>query len=190
MRKGSNTITPSPPRKASMGPQHESCGKQQTARKGLGLEAASMGPQHESCGKPTSGTPSCSPRRPLQWGRNMRVAESRGGPNVHVAGDAASMGPQHESCGKFPEDDPSKQEEELQWGRNMRVAERPAGVPWAPGGTWLQWGRNMRVAESNPPAPCVDGKDHASMGPQHESCGKPAPQEPAAPKGSFNGAAT
>ncbi len=59
----------------------------------------------------------------------------------------------------------------LQWGRNMRVAESATirlndGVKIK-----LQWGRNMRVAESRFFAP---DPPHwrASMGPQHESCGK------------------
>ncbi len=36
---------------ASMGPQHESCGKKLTRQKIPKIEKASMGPQHESCGK-------------------------------------------------------------------------------------------------------------------------------------------
>ena len=57
-----------------------------------------MGPQHESCGK--RALPKDIVRWvDLQWGRNMRVAES----NVRVW--LAQDGPV------------------LQWGRNMRVAE-------------------------------------------------------------------
>ena len=60
----------------------------------------------------------------LQWGRNMRVAESSS-----VAGNIHST-----RC--F-----------LQWGRNMRVAESTAATACRFIALYLQWGRNMRVAE-------------------------------------------
>ena len=36
----------------------------------------------------------------LQWGRNMRVAESAQFAQDVLRGGSPSMGPQHESCGK------------------------------------------------------------------------------------------
>ena len=57
-----------------------------------------MGPQHESCGKLITEVDRLVDEK-LQWGRNMRVAESK---------DPRSL---------------KEIEEGLQWGRNMRVAE-------------------------------------------------------------------
>ncbi len=81
-----------------------------------------MGPQHESCGKEMKAYWKKKSAE-LQWGRNMRVAESavgRRGKNARWA----SMGPQHESCGKRDNLLSKLWQSELQWGRNMRVAER------------------------------------------------------------------
>ncbi len=58
-----------------MGPQHESCGKYTQAQCSRLASAASMGPQHESCGKMVQQLPT-ETEGELQWGRNMRVAES------------------------------------------------------------------------------------------------------------------
>ncbi len=62
-------------------------------------DIASMGPQHESCGKQHAERANNHIDIWLQWGRNMRVAESA----VQQINDRAAY--------------------ELQWGRNMRVAE-------------------------------------------------------------------
>ncbi len=68
----------------------------------------------------------------LQWGRNMRVAESK--EQVRAGKKSlASMGPQHESCGKVALVAKPAYGEKLQWGRNMRVAESCKGA-CAPGG--------------------------------------------------------
>ncbi len=64
------------------------------------------------------------------------------------------------------------QAEELQWGRNMRVAESSCGTTVQIAATTLQWGRNMRVAESITYTKGTAISCAASMGPQHESCGK------------------
>ena len=58
----------------------------------------SMGPQHESCGKPPV-LPTALGEIGLQWGRNMRVAES-----IEWTEAVRVL-------------------KGLQWGRNMRVAE-------------------------------------------------------------------
>ena len=64
---------------ASMGPQHESCGKMSSPDPKEAQIPASMGPQHESCGKAIV-VVVVAEGATLQWGRNMRVAEStRGG---------------------------------------------------------------------------------------------------------------
>ncbi len=51
MRKGALIVAAGWGAKASMGPQHESCGKYEYKMRGWGRCKASMGPQHESCGK-------------------------------------------------------------------------------------------------------------------------------------------
>ncbi len=58
----------------------------------------------------------------LQWGRNMRVAESSTACQF-ISTRRASMGPQHESCGKKKKRKRVFPLKKLQWGRNMRVAE-------------------------------------------------------------------
>ncbi len=106
-----------------------------------------MGPQHESCGKVAVMVDVVRIDR-LQWGRNMRVAER---------------------CIRMM---PASPLSRLQWGRNMRVAESIITALAVCSEPLLQWGRNMRVAESLLD-PLVGSERHdASMGPQHESCGK------------------
>ena len=87
---------------SSMGPQHDSCGRQ--AGKGGERErvASSMGPQHDSCGRRGSGVVLSKPIL-LQWGRNMIVAEGRDADGTADQRDDASMGPQHDSCGRLTE---------------------------------------------------------------------------------------
>ena len=107
---------------------------------------ASMGPQHDSCGREA---PPMSHIRvgKLQWGRNMIVAEGENvacrecqcqllqwGRNMIVAeGDMAYL----VRCVDV----------ELQWGRNMIVAEGGEDVRGDSAEATLQWGRNMIVAE-------------------------------------------
>ena len=65
-------------RGASMGPQLDSCGRPRARhKKGVG-HVASMGPQLDSCGRRPMRTP-IPDRPPLQWGRNLTVAEGGGG---------------------------------------------------------------------------------------------------------------
>ena len=197
----------------SMGPQHESCGKL------YGQYLWYLKMFHLQWGRNMRVAERKLPvsRKQwsicLQWGRNMRVAE-----RTHVErvrpGDLPSMGPQHESCGKAAMIRSSMfLWVVLQWGRNMRVAERgsaPGRSAWHLGLQWgrnmrvaespsaaidrrswrfLQWGRNMRVAESG--SSDHDAAPHApSMGPQHESCGKPICSAALAARSAFNGAAT
>ena len=82
----------------------------------------SMGPQHESCGKSVIDQ-YVARAVSLQWGRNMRVAESRPVGGHTRARRETSMGPQHESCGKYVGTVDIVIAVQLQWGRNMRVAE-------------------------------------------------------------------
>ena len=131
---------------ASMGPQLDSCGRNQNQNRPLpGL--ASMGPQLDSCGRPRG------PRRPrahgpaLQWGRNLIVAEGRY--SFTSSGNRSA----------------------LQWGRNLIVAEGPSGFWPTSGGSRLQWGRNLIVAEGGRTwIRCR--RRRASMGPQLDSCGR------------------
>ena len=58
-----------------------------------------MGPQHESCGKSKKWI-EVKTGTGLQWGRNMRVAESMRDARKKATFLKPSMGPQHESCGK------------------------------------------------------------------------------------------
>ena len=84
----------------------------------------------------------------LQWGRNMIVAEG-------LVLD--------EFCATL---------DRLQWGRNMIVAEGLGPRCYQARRILLQWGRNMIVAEGHLRGHRQDQPDHASMGPQHDSCGR------------------
>ena len=135
--------------------------------------------------------------KPLQWGRNLIVAEGREWPvggywvtvlqwgrNLIVAEGAlslrqtsdrckASMGPQLDSCGRLTAPPFFKTLIWLQWGRNLIVAEGFKKVALCLALTELQWGRNLIVAEGADRA--LYGHDfEASMGPQLDSCGRPA----------------
>ena len=61
---------------ASMGPQHDSCGRRRRRLRARADRRASMGPQHDSCGR-------------------------RGAAHVDDLAHDASMGPQHDSCGRM-----------------------------------------------------------------------------------------
>ena len=117
--------------------------------------------------------------RSLQWGRNMRVAESQDhrraprhrnpsmGPQHESCGKRRvaqgagvmglpSMGPQHESCGKphdhaglRPRHVPSMGPQHESCGKYVEP------LAFYDGGSDLQWGRNMRVAERRS---CLGGR--------------------------------
>ena len=108
-----------------MGPQLDSCGRNERDEI-IRLDIhASMGPQLDSCGRFTS-MPRCSlAPETLQWGRNLIVAEGIRPTMAHTVRNPS-----------------------LQWGRNLIVAEgcrRAKASP--PYGYGLQWGRNLIVAE-------------------------------------------
>ena len=83
---------------ASMGPQHLSCGNGPSGKAQTAACSASMGPQHLSCGN--SGTP---PRGQPPYDRFNGAAASQLRKykvrDLREVKDAASMGPQHLSCG-------------------------------------------------------------------------------------------
>ena len=60
--------------RASMGPQHDSCGREAMLVRRVPQVRASMGPQHDSCGR-CQMLVERGRQRQLQWGRNMIVAE-------------------------------------------------------------------------------------------------------------------
>ena len=86
----------------------------------------SMGPQHDSCGRDKAGPAMAALRTHLQWGRNMIVAEGARGYAAHSYARLPSMGPQHDSCGRVNGFVLGPAREYLQWGRNMIVAEGPS----------------------------------------------------------------
>ena len=106
-----------------MEPQLEGCGKLVVERVGAEQGLASMEPQLEGCGKADLLATSLK-MPPLQWSRNLRVAERR--MRCRYLGGI----------------------DKLQWSRNLRVAERAALTGKTPSEDLLQWSRNLRVAES------------------------------------------
>ncbi len=108
-------------------------------------------------------------RDPLQWGRDLEVAES------HWVGKLPLVV-------RMP----------LQWGRDLEVAES-RDCRWLAGfdGRLLQWGRDLEVAESRKEWHLHAHLDNASMGPRLGSRGKLRLHElPSRKRTSFNGAAT
>ena len=108
---------------------------------------------------------------PLQWGRNMRVAESSSRIQGTFPGNT-SMGPQHESCGKhhLPEADALQERTSMGPQHESCGKLNKAIIDLAQ--AKLQWGRNMRVAERSSSFTPQMAPVMTSMGPQHESCGK------------------
>ena len=84
---------------------------------------------------------------PLQWGRNLIVAE---GVIVNLTKSSVLL---------------------LQWGRNLIVAEGPILTSTSASLDELQWGRNLIVAEGSHLGPTLN-EPGASMGPQLDSCGR------------------
>ena len=86
-------------------------------------QKASMGPRLVSRGKPVRNRKGKEILLPLQWGRDLLVAERL---REGVKANAVSM---------------------LQWGRDLLVAEssRPNSIPIS--ARLLQWGRDLLVAE-------------------------------------------
>ena len=82
-----------------MEPQLEGCGKKKKGKKFKPDAGASMEPQLEGCGKSKERLHAGGRSRPLQWSRNLRVAES--------------------STKQTTRQRPGT----LQWSRNLRVAE-------------------------------------------------------------------
>ena len=68
---------PGPRSRASMGPQLDSCGRVEVRFVELSLETASMGPQLDSCGRRPAGEALPLAKALLQWGRNLTVAEGK-----------------------------------------------------------------------------------------------------------------
>ena len=133
-----------------------------------------------------------APQEPLQWGRNLTVAEGseygvkvstryqllQWGRNLTVA-EGALINPVQ----------PLK--DALQWGRNLTVAEGASAGTRRPPIPRLQWGRNLTVAEGVGLNALIEHAHAASMGPQLDSCGRRDITGEAADEGScFNGAAT
>ena len=134
---------------------------------------ASMGPQLDSCGR-WHRTIGAKAQATLQWGRNLTVAEGawerynraqkralQWGRNLTVAEGAFPLSVSYFSLS-------------LQWGRNLTVAEGEVLLKWhlhrcfASMGPQLDsCGRRQPVYRPALPAP-------ASMGPQLDSCGRHA----------------
>ena len=79
-----------------------------------------MGPQLDSCGWFAEKDIGAA-NGPLQWGRNLTVADGSDRPYHHVG--IASMGPQLDSCGWPAHVGRAPLTNPLQWGRNLTVAD-------------------------------------------------------------------
>ena len=148
------------------------------------LRKAGLSVRYQSSRRPFNGAATCSLRKVtpasflytgsanLQWGRNLFVAESRGGYADFDLFCAPSMGPQLVRCGKLLLWQLLLRGACLQWGRNLFVAESSKDTVDSFWIFLLQWGRNLFVAERA-------GRHHTprvilrpSMGPQLVRCGK------------------
>ena len=111
-----------------------------------------MGPQPFGCGRITRivtkmrGTP-------LQWGRNLSVAEGRRGRRSPGRGRRSFNGAATFRLRKDPGlAGTGTLTLELQWGRNLSVAEGDNPPGRVPAPRRLQWGRNLSVAEGRAPS--------------------------------------
>ena len=126
LRKGAPRPRARPRPRASMGPQPFGCGRDRHPGRPAGGGAASMGPQPFGCGR-TLTVAKAYPGRPLQWGRNLSVAEGEGGGAQKESARVASMGPQPFGCGRSLMPRVRSPCPMLQWGRNLSVAEGELG---------------------------------------------------------------
>ena len=159
-----------------MGPQPFGCGRPVAGSVCGASQSASMGPQPFGCGR-CRATGGFQSRSPLQWGRNLSVAEGpRAGPfRTRRRGfNGAATFRLRKVRAHATEGHATRA---LQWGRNLSVAEgrwwageggrrRRASMGPQPFGcgrrvptpatvmrTALQWGRNLSVAEGSSLAP-------------------------------------
>ena len=177
---------------------------------------ASMGPQLDSCGRCIFRTSAKRERVPLQWGRNLTVAEGntcatvrakgaglQWGRNLTVAEGwparshrysfaCASMGPQLDSCGRLVDlgmfvPHPLM----LQWGRNLTVAEGGFSAQSWTRRLLLQWGRNLTVAEGKSSTSTSTTRKRLQWGRNLTVAeGLKSRRRPPPPHNGFNGAAT
>ena len=151
---------------ASMGPQPFGCGRDYVRAIFIRQGAASMGPQPFGCGRAHEPTTPVLPPVPLQWGRNLSVAEG----GLTAYGTALIL--------------------PLQWGRNLSVAEgnRPPCKARRP--CCFNGAATFRLRKARPAGP---GRPpgNASMGPQPFGCGRGGRAAWTGPSATcFNGAAT
>ena len=83
----------------------------------------------------------------LQWGRNLTVAEGRRRRQVQAQGQAASMGPQLDSCGRVADLQYARAPNTASMGPQLDSCGRGKRPPGGSYGSLLQWGRNLTVAE-------------------------------------------
>ncbi len=149
-----------------MGPRHHRRGSFERAVIVHRHDEASMGPRHHRRGSEAFDA-LAMPTDPLQWGRDIIVADRRAlGPRPHA-------------------------EQALQWGRDIIVADRSLTRTRLTVNTKLQWGRDIIVADRRCTRPRFRSAARASMGPRHHRRGSSiVVKSPCKGKLGFNGAAT
>ena len=155
------------PDPASMGPQPFGCGRRRHGRPAPSREYSFNGAATFRLRKDFEASNPVLKFAPLQWGRNLSVAEGPRPAEKVELDTRASMGPQPFGCG------------------------RASLPPRTQDPMALQWGRNLSVAEGYAYRKVILSKMRASMGPQPFGCGRIAwnPIQ-RIPVPCFNGAAT
>ena len=154
---------------ASMGPRPFGRGRLLLAFQRFSrlMSRASMGPRPFGRGRRRHVLQAQNPRVPLQWGRDLSVAEgwraaSCCSPWPRRFNGAATFRSRKEPNNRLYQAAGSL----LQWGRDLSVAEGSGAHTKRPAGRPLQWGRDLSVAEGRRRPQPVDAKRRASMGPR------------------------
>ena len=119
---------------------------------------------------------------PLQWGRNLSVAEGGAGVADGPKAGMASMGPQPFGCGRPLAARAGQQANaRLQWGRNLSVAEGSLDTRVITDTVGFNGAATFRLRKGAARRHVGRGKN-ASMGPQPFGCGRLLPRLPPPPR--------
>ena len=141
------------------------------ARRVLIANVASMGPQHDSCGR-FARARQVRAVEELQWGRNMIVAEGLLACQFSGIPAPASMGPQHDSCGRSRDGRNRRGRNTASMGPQHDSCGREVRRDLAKLGTLASMGPQHDSCGRTKSAAAPVGQAPASMGPQHDSCGR------------------
>ena len=155
-----------------MGPQPFGCGRPM-ARRRLGYRGPLQWGRNLSVAEGLRPPKTEAKELPLQWGRNLSVAEGPGPRRPVHWDESASMGPQPFGCGR------TRQGAPVVLSRRASMGPQPFGcgrtlvheLTWIYLGR-LQWAATFRLRKGRGPTHGAYPSSYASMGPQPFGCGR------------------